>query len=141
VLKSGGSFAFTVWVGPERHAFFGLVTEAMQAHANMDVGLPPAPPMFRFADPPECRRSLEQAGFASIMVKELPLVWRVPSVDKVLEFLLKSAVRNGMILERQTREARERIHKAVLEGAERFRRGKDDYEVGWPAVLASARKP
>jgi ubiquinone/menaquinone biosynthesis C-methylase UbiE len=140
VLRSGGRYAFTVWVGPPRHEYFALVFQAMQAHANMDVGLPQAPPMFRFSDPVECTRSLEQAGFEDVAVRELPLVWRVPRADMILGFLLKSAVRVGMLLERQTREARERVQRAVLDGAEKFRRG-DVYEVGFPAVLAAARKP
>lgn len=140
VLRHGGRYAFTVWLGLDRHDFFGLVTDVMKAHANMDVGLPPAPPMFRFSDPVECRRALESAGFRNAAVSELPLVWCVPSAEAVLEFLKKSAVRMGMILDRQTPEVRERVYRAVLEGAERFRRP-GGYEVAWPAVLAVAVKP
>lgn len=140
VLRPGGRYAFTVWVGPPRHEFFALVFEAMQTHANMDVGLPPAPPMFRFSDPAECRRTLEQAGFKEVAVRELPLAWRVPSAETILGFLLKSAVRVGMLMERQTPAALERVRRAVLDGAEKFRRD-GGYEVGFPAVLAAARKP
>ncbi|MBV9521276.1 MAG: methyltransferase domain-containing protein [Alphaproteobacteria bacterium] len=140
VLRPGGRYAFTVWMGLDRHDFFKLVTEVMQAHANMDVGLPPAPPMFRFSDPAECRGAMQRAGLRNVTVAELPLVWRARSAGAVLEFLKKSAVRLGMILDRQAPEVRERIYREVFDGAERFR-GPDGYHVAWPAVLAVAQKP
>lgn len=140
VLRPGGRHAFSVWAGLDRHDFFALVTEVMQAHANMDVGLPPAPPMFRFSDPAECRSVMETAGFQNVVVSELPLLWRVRSADAVLEFLKKSAVRLGMVLDRQSPAIRDRIYAEVLDRAERFRRN-DVYEVSWPAVIAVAQKP
>jgi hypothetical protein len=44
------------------------------------------------------------------------------------------------VLERQTPDAIDRIHRAIREGAERFMRD-GTYEMAWPAVLAAARKP
>lgn len=140
VLRRRGRYAFTVWMGLDRHDFFGLVTEVTQAHARTDLGLPPAPPMFRFSDPAECRAAFARAGFATVAVTELPLLWRAPSAASVLEFLKKSAVRLGMVLDRQTDEARERIYRGVVEGAEKFRKG-DGYEFAWPALIAVAEKP
>ena len=47
VLKPGGTLSFTVWCAPEQGGeFLGLILKTYQSHANMDVGLPPAPPMF-----------------------------------------------------------------------------------------------
>jgi hypothetical protein len=104
----------------------------------MQVSLPPAPPIFRFSDPAECRKALIQASFVDASVAEVALAWRAPSSEGVLDLVYKSTVRTAMVLERQTPDALEqRIHGAIREG---FARG-GDYEIAWPAVLAVARKP
>ena len=138
VLAPGGRYAFTVWMGPERHDFFRLVGDAIAAHGQ-PVELPPAPPMFRFADHDEARRSMEAAGFTDVTVAELPLVWRIAGPQDVLAYVEKCTMRVAMVLERQTPEARQRIHAAILEGADAFRR-EGGWEVAWPAVLVSGRK-
>ena len=45
-----------------------------------------------------------------------------------------------MILERQTAEARERIHEAIVEGAERYRAG-TEIAIAIPAFMVTATKP
>lgn len=140
VLRPDGCFAFTVWLGPDRHDFFAIVLKALEAHGNMQVSLPPAPPIFRFSDPEECRKALTQAGFVDASIVELALNWRAQSIETILDCVYKSTVRTSMVLERQTPDARERIHQAISEGAERFASG-GAYEIAWPAVLAVARKP
>jgi len=45
-----------------------------------------------------------------------------------------------MVLERQAPAARDRIHEAIHDSAERFAQD-GAYEIAWPAVLAAARKP
>jgi ubiquinone/menaquinone biosynthesis C-methylase UbiE len=139
VLRSRGRFAFTVWKGPPDHDFFRLVGDAIAVH-GAPIALPPAPPMFRFADPDEARRSLEAAGFADVTVAELPLVWKIEGPRDVLAYVEKCTLRIAMVLDRQTEEVRARIHAAIVEGASAFRRG-DGYEVAWPAVLVTGRKP
>jgi len=138
VLAPGGRHAFTVWMGPERHEFFRLVGDAIAAH-GAPVELPPAPPMFRFADPDEARRSMAAAGFAAVEVAELPLIWRITGPEDVLAYVQKCTMRVAMVLDRQTPEARQRIHEAIVAGAEAFRRG-DGWEVAWPALLVTGRK-
>jgi SAM-dependent methyltransferase len=140
VLRPGGRYAFTVWMGPDRHDFFAIVLKAIEAHGNAQVSLPPAPPIFRFSDPAECRSSLARAGFVDATVSELTLRWRAPSVDAILDFVNKSTVRTALILERQTPDALERIHGAIRQGAQRFARDRA-FEIAWPATLAVGRKP
>jgi ubiquinone/menaquinone biosynthesis C-methylase UbiE len=140
VLRPGGGFAFTVWSGPDRHDFFAIVLKAVQTHGNMEVSLPPAPPIFRFSDPAECRNVLTLAGFVDASVVQLPLKWRAPSIEAILDAIYKSTVRTAAVLERQAPDALDRIHRAIREGAERFMRD-GAYETAWPAVLATGRKP
>jgi SAM-dependent methyltransferase len=139
VLRSGGRYAFTVWKGPPDHDFFRLVGDAITAHGEA-VALPPSPPMFRFADRDEARRSMEAAGFTDVTVAELPLVWTIAGPRDVLAYVEKCTMRIAMVLDRQTADARARIHAAILNGASAFRRG-GGYEVAWPAILAAGRKP
>ena len=140
VLRPDGRFAFTVWAGPDRHDFFAIVLKALEAHGNTQVSLPPAPPIFRFSDPAECRKAMTQAGFVDASVVELALKWRAPSVEAILDCIYKSTVRTSMVLERQAPAARDRIHEAIHDSAERFAQD-GAYEIAWLAVLAAARKP
>ena len=139
ILRSGGRYAFTVWKGPPEHDFFRLVGDAIAAHGR-NVELPPAPPMFRFADLDEARRSMEGAGFTDVTVAELPLVWQIAGPRDVLAYVEKCTMRIAMVLDRQTEAARQRIYDAILDGADGFKRA-GGYEVAWPAILAAGRKP
>jgi ubiquinone/menaquinone biosynthesis C-methylase UbiE len=130
VLKPGGRYAFTAWHGPDRGGeMFSLVMNAVEQHGTLDVDLPPAPPMFRLADPEEARRALLAV-----------LQWRPASAEAVLEMLYKSVVRMPMILEAQVDTARERIHAAIVEGVNSLRR-EDGIAVAYPALLVSATRP
>jgi SAM-dependent methyltransferase len=138
VLKAGGRYTFTVWCGPDRGGdLFKLVMGAIQEHGALDVGLPPAPPMFRFEDPEECFRALRAAGFYEPTARRLELAWHAREPRDILELIYKSVVRTPMILLAQADHARERIHEAILGGAEAYRAG-DTIRFGFPAVLATA---
>jgi ubiquinone/menaquinone biosynthesis C-methylase UbiE len=140
VLRPEGRYAFSWWCSPEKHEFFALVFGALKAHGNLEVPLPPAPPIFRFSDPQECRHALSSAGFVDVEVREHSLVYELESPQQVLDLIYKSAVRMAMVLELQTKEALARIHEAILTGALAFKR-KEGFRIGWPAIIAAARKP
>ncbi|HEY2865365.1 MAG TPA: class I SAM-dependent methyltransferase [Casimicrobiaceae bacterium] len=139
VLRPGGNFAFTMWCVPEKSKFHQLVLESIRSHGTLDVPLPVAPPPFRFSEPDACTAVLRRAGFADPRVIEIPLSFRPRTVTQVLD-LTYSAVRMEMILNLQTAQAREQIHRAIVEGAKRFRI-RSEIEVPMPAVLASGEKP
>jgi hypothetical protein len=113
---------------------------AIEAHGNMQVSLPPAPPIFRLSDPVECRNAMTRAGFVGAVVSELALRWRAPSVEAVLDFVHRGTVRTALVLERQTPEALDRINGAIRQGAQRFARD-GAYDIAWPATLVAGRKP
>ena len=106
----------------------------------MEVGLPVAPPIFRFSDPEECDRALTAVGFVDVHVTQLPLAHRTTSPQGILDLLYRSSVRMPMVLERQTAEALAAINQAILDGAEAYKVG-EQYETKWPAVMAAAIKP
>jgi len=140
VLKSGGRYTFTVWCSPDQGGeFFKLVMGAVQKHGTLDVPLPPAPPVFRFSDPGECIKVLTEAGFDNPKVTVLALRWSAAKPEDVLNLIYKGAVRTPMVLEAQTAQAREAIHRAIVEGSEAFRKA-NAIEFRFPASMASATK-
>lgn len=139
VLRAGGRYAFSWWVSNDRHEFFGLVYEAINQHGSVDVPLPPAPPFARYSDPVECARELSAAGFGDVEVTEQGLVYEVPSGQHVVDSINRASVRAGLMLALQTPRARARIERALIEGAERFRRG-DRICFAFPAIVASGKK-
>ena len=139
VLVPGGRFAFTVWAPPDKCEGFAVVLRAIEAHGRMDVPLPEGPPFFRFADHDECRRVLGAAGFSSCSVRELPMRWRLPSPDALLDAFLEGGVRTRGLLMAQTSGALAAIREAARREAARFAVA-GAVEFSMPAVLASGMK-
>jgi SAM-dependent methyltransferase len=141
VLRPGRRVAFTVWGNPHgTAAALGILLRAVETHGTMDVGLPPGPPLFRFADHTETRRALLDAGFVGPDVKDLPHAWHLPHPDALLEYFIDAGVRVGELLRRQTPAAFQAIKAFVQkEVATHERDGVIAVPMG--AVLASATKP
>ena len=95
--------------------------------------------MFRFADPGECARVLEAAGFRETKVEEIVIRRRV-SPEALVEGLRHATVRSRALLDAQTPEARAAIEASVLAEA-RVMAGPDGIlDLSLPAVLASGTK-
>jgi hypothetical protein len=111
----------------------------MQAHGTTAVGLPEGPPFFRFSDPGECRQALVQAGFRSEAIRQLPLVWTLPSADALFEAALRGGVRTSAALQAQTPEALTAIRREVHDALQPYADG-SMIAVPMHVVLASASK-
>jgi len=79
----------------------------------MDVGLPPAPPMFGLADPSVRDPMLTQAGFREIRARKIAIVWPIRGAETPFDFVLNGAVRTRMVYERQTPQVQQRIRDAL----------------------------
>ncbi len=139
VLRSGGSFAFTQWAADDE--LLGIVAAAVAAQGNPSVDLPPAPPLMRFSDPDECRRTLLAHGFTAILVTRIALEWRGDRPEAVLDLIHGGAVRAAMLIEAQASEDRQRIHAAILEAVSTRRAPDGRYLVRRPAMLTQGCKP
>ena len=51
------------WARPEKRPRAKIVNDAIEAHVDLDVGLPEGPPRYLYSDKEECRKVLEQSGF------------------------------------------------------------------------------
>src|SRR5262249_7217445 len=85
VLRPGGRIAFTVWDTRDRAIGFGFVIGAIQKFGDLNLQFPPGPPFFRFSNPDESKRVLNDAGFANVVVTHVPQTWRLASPDALFE--------------------------------------------------------
>ena len=141
VLKPGGTLSFTVWHSPQKGGeLFGLVLRTYEKLANLDVGLPLAPPMFALDDTEVRDSMLAQAGFRDIRAKDVAIVWPLRGPETVVDFVLKGAVRSRMIYERQTPEIQQRIREALVTATNAYLQ-KGSSGIPNAALLVTARKP
>jgi len=125
VLKRGGKFGFTVWAGPEQNPGAKIVNDAIEAHANLDVGLPEGPPKYLYGEREECRRVLKRAGFdgASMRYETRTVEWHHPHAGYYFEAEQNAGVRTAGILARQSPEKLEKIRIALENGIKQYARG------------------
>jgi SAM-dependent methyltransferase len=139
VLRPGtGRFATTAWA-PDGD-LFTLVGQAVRTHADMAVPLPPAPPMFRFADESHCETALRAVGLVECSFQQLPLVWTGGAPESVLDLIYRGTVRTPMLIEAQVPGVRSAIERAILEGADGYRSPDGAVVLRWPALLTVARR-
>lgn len=140
VLKPGGLYSFTTWCRPEQARLLDLALKALTAHADMNVPLPPAPPIFRFSEPAASTTALETAGFRDVGAEEVAIAFRGRSSEDVFDWLDKSTVRTMAVFRLQAPERQQRIKAAILEGAQGYMSG-GEVRIPCPALLYRARKP
>jgi SAM-dependent methyltransferase len=140
VLRPGARMAFTVWAPPSESIGFAIVLNAIQAHGDFTVPLPPGPPFFRFSDPDESTRVLGAVGFSDVAMNKIPQVWRLPGPQAMLDAMERGTVRTAGLLRGQTSEQLEAIRAAIREALVPYTIG-DAVELPMPAMLATARKP
>lgn len=139
ILRSDGKYAFTVWRRPEQARLLGLALQAITSHADMDVPLPPAPPMFELSDPDAARTALTSGGFEDVAFAEVAIEFEGRSPEDVFDWLDKSTVRTMAIYRLQTAKVQARIRAAILAGAEGYMRNAA-VRIPCPAMLYWARK-
>ena len=142
VLKPGGKFGFTTWARVEENPFVKLVDDAIQAHANLAVELPPGPPYYLFQSQDEFRSALERAGFdgASMQFEVHRIEWKVPTARFVFEAELNAGVRTAGLLARQTPEALRAIQDAIEKAMQQYGTA-DGFSVPKGAYVVAATKP
>jgi ubiquinone/menaquinone biosynthesis C-methylase UbiE len=140
VLRPGGRYAFSVWSVPERALLLGLMLQAMTAHADLGVPLPPAPPMFHYSDPAVARAALERAGFQRVEAEEVPIAYVDRRPEDVFDWFERSTVRVMALYRLQTSETQARVRAAVTEAAACYR-SRDGIEIPCPAMVYLGVRP
>jgi hypothetical protein len=126
-LKSGGRLGFTVWAGPEKNPGARIVNDAIEMHADLNVGLPEGPPHYLYGEREECRKVLKQAGFdGNLMSYQTHTVeWHLPTASYFFEAERDAGVRTAGLLERQSPENLEAIRIAIESEIQRHARGNE----------------
>jgi SAM-dependent methyltransferase len=125
VLKSDGRLGFTVWAGPEENPGAKVVNDAIEAHGDLDVGLPEGPPRYLYGEREECRTVLERTGFdgSSISYETRSVEWHLPTARYFFEVERDAGVRTSGLLARQSPERLNAIRIAIENGIKRYARG------------------
>jgi ubiquinone/menaquinone biosynthesis C-methylase UbiE len=127
VLKSGGRLGFAVWAGPEKNPGAKIVNDAIEAHAELDVGLPEGPPRYLYGEREECRNVLEQAGFDgnSMSYQTRTVEWHLPTVSYFFEAERDAGVRTAGLLARQSPQKLQAIRIAIENSMQRYAKGNE----------------
>ena len=127
VLKSKGRFGFSVWAGPDKNPGAKMVNDAIEAHGDLNVGLPEGPPHYLYGEEDECRKVLEQSGFdGSSMIYETRTVeWHLPTASYFFEVERDAGVRTAGLLARQSPEKLHAIRVAIENQMQRYATGNE----------------
>lgn len=144
VVRPGGRLAFTVWEPPPQTVPFAIVLEAVEKHGIVNIGVPPGPPMFRFADSHEALRVLGEVGFATVGFKALPITLALAEPDALFQIMLEAGVRTSGLLKAQTPAALDAIRDHMSQKVTAHRISNQSgprFLLPMPAVLITATKP
>ena len=127
VLKSKGRFGFSVWAGPEKNPGAKMVSDAIEAHGDLNVGLPEGPPHYLYGEEEECRKVLEQSGFdgSSMIYETCTMEWHLPAASYFFEAERDAGVRTAGLLARQSPEKLHAIHVAIENQMQRYAAGNE----------------
>jgi ubiquinone/menaquinone biosynthesis C-methylase UbiE len=127
VLKSGGRLGFTVWTGPDKNPGAKIVNDAIQEHADLDIGLPEGPPHYLHGEREECRKALEQSGFdgSSMSYETRTVEWHLPTASCFFEAERDAGVRTAGLLARQSPEKLHAIRVAIENQMQQYAAGNE----------------
>jgi SAM-dependent methyltransferase len=141
VLREGGWFAYSVWADPTGCPGMRIVSDAVEAHADLSVPVPKGPDVFRLGDPAFSREALASAGFSPESYRRVTQTrgFRVPTPGFLFEAERDGGVRTGAVLAVQTPERLAAIRAAVERGVAAYPSG-DGYELPMTAHVVSAKR-
>lgn len=139
VLKSGGTFGMTAWVGPDASPSFRIAFGAFKAHADPSKEAPLQPDFFQFANREVAQGMFEAAGFKEIDQQTIECSWRLETADQLFKIYSEATVRMAMLLAAQTRETVDAIRQTMMEMVEADYASSDGFKVPVPAALITAK--
>ncbi|HWC25442.1 MAG TPA: AMP-binding protein, partial [Solirubrobacteraceae bacterium] len=81
VLRPGGRVALSAWTDPQENPWASAPTAELVAMGAIEPPDLDDPNMFAFRDPRLIADLLAEAGFTDIVVEQIPIVFRYPSLD------------------------------------------------------------
>jgi len=134
VLKPGGRFVFSQWLGPDRSECYKMLFDVIGQHADMSLA-DPAPNAYVLSDQDEVQKMMQGVGFADFKAEVVENVLHAPG-RSFFAFFMKFGVRVPLILDRQTADVQATIRKEIDQAAARYLVG-DCYQIPMPSIVFS----
>lgn len=139
VLKPGGKFVMSTWVGPADSPAFGTVFGAIKSHADFSMA-PEQPDLFGIAEPDVIESIFSKVGLKLSTHRIEEPAWVLKHPDELFETFLTATVGARMLIRSQTNETVTAIHEQITSTvSERFKNG-DGYRVAAPVSIIVAEK-
>jgi len=139
VLRKDGSFAMTVWCGPDVSPAFRTFRDAVKLCGDPLVRVPDGPDTHRFANRDVATELLSAADFTDIQFDTVDCAWVLSSPSGLAQIFEKATVRAASLMAQQRPAFLAAIRKEMTQ------RVRQDFAVGtkWrvpvPAALVMAR--
>lgn len=137
VLVPGGRYGVALrgLTGKDYHK--QMVISAVREHGDADVSFYSKTDM-GLRDPADYQPLLAEAGFADIAMREIQIVWQ-PKTEKEIIDTIYSGSRSSRMVRPHSPAAQEKINRAMLNFAARFK-GPDGYNILRLAAMLTATK-
>jgi len=140
VLKPGGRMAASVWQAPAEDNGFGLMFDAINAHADLSIPLPHGPDFFQFSDNGNLAAALEVSGLSDIKVSPVSQTWELDAPVTLVSCFMQGAVRTRGLLLAQIDPVRQQVFAAITAGMAQYKSSDGSYRVPMPALIGSGTK-
>jgi|TARA_Y100000294_G_scaffold130419_3_gene122703 SAM-dependent methyltransferase len=114
-MRSGGAIAAAVWGPPPEVPFLSLPIAVLKE--ALDLPPPGAPGLFSLADAGRLKELFQAAGFTSIGIETIEVVFSLPSVDDYISFLQDIASPIIALLADQPPKRRAELWREIGEAA------------------------
>ncbi len=138
VLRPGGRFVFSQWLGPDQSDLYRALTSVLRDHADMSLA-GAAPDAYALSDPATARMMLEQAGFTDVQSRVVHNILRAPDAD-FFDFFMRFGVRVPLIVEAQPAPVQAAIKNAMNAEMAPYLTTRG-YDVPMPSIVYSGQKP
>lgn len=140
VLKPGGRMAASVWQAPREDNGFGLMFEAINAHADLSIPLPHGPDFFQFSADGKLSAALDFNGLSDIKVNPVSQTWELDAPATLVSCFMEGAVRTRGLLLAQSDPVRRQVFAAITAGMEQYKSSDGSYRVPMPALIGAGTK-
>ena len=114
VLKPGGTFATTVWAGPENNFWVTCMMMNIKKHIDVPTPQPGAPGMFRCAEPGLIAGLCQEAGLSNVTEDQIPGKMNADNGEHYWDFMTDVAAPFVGALSGADEATVEKVHQDVV---------------------------
>jgi ubiquinone/menaquinone biosynthesis C-methylase UbiE len=121
VLRQGGRLAFAVWAPPDTNPWTAIFGRTLVAHGLLPPPEPGAPGMFALAHEKRLRELVTGAGFAAVVIVDVPLAFEYDSFNEYWSTMIELSRAAGAAIAALAEEDREAIRAEIESGTAPYR--------------------